>query len=92
MGLAYDLVVGAIIAIISLVVHYIAVSLLAPGTPLFAIAADATTLSGQQRAQTWYQILAMWVPMGGLLVAAAWPMIRAYRRQAVTAGGTRRVR
>jgi len=92
MGLAYDLVVATVIAIISIVVHYIAVNLLAPGTALFGLAADATLLSGESRASTWYQILAMWVPLGGLLISAAWPLVRAYRRQAATAGGARRVR
>lgn len=85
MSLAYDLVVSAVILMVSLIVSYMAGELFAPGTILHQTASNAVHLNGATRADQWYQILRMWVPMGGVLVAFAWPLIRAYRRQAVTA-------
>lgn len=85
MSLAYDMVVSGVIFIISVVIHVMAVQLFAPGTPLHVTASAATTLNGADRADLWYQILAMWVPLGGLLVSGLWPLIRAYKRQAATA-------
>lgn len=67
------------------------VELFAPGQPLYAIATDGTSvMNGQQRADLWFQILAVWLPVlafGGII---AWAGIREYRRQVSTA--TRPVR
>lgn len=91
MSLAYDMTVSAVIAIISVVIHMMALYLFAPDTALHALASQATLLNGADRADLWYQILVMWVPLGGLLVAAVWPLARAYRRQAATAVQQRRI-
>lgn len=85
MSLAHDLVVAGIIAIISAIMQYIGLTLFAPGTALFDVAAGASTLNGQARAEFWYQFFVMWMPLAGYVVAIAWPFVRAYRRQAVTA-------
>lgn len=85
MSLAYDMTVSAVIAIISVVIHLMALHLFAPGTALHVMATEATLLNGGERADLWYQILVMWVPLGGFVVAALWPLARAYRRQAATA-------
>lgn len=85
MTLAYDMVVSGVIVAISVVIHVIALELFAPGTALHVLASEATNLRGGARADLWYQILVMWVPLGGLFVAGSWPIVRAYRRQATTA-------
>lgn len=85
MTLAYDFVVSGVITIISVIIHVMAVNLFAPGTALHMVASGATLMDGAARADLWYQILAMWVPLFGLVVAGAWPFVRAYRRQANTA-------
>lgn len=87
MTLAYDMVVAGVIATISVLIHVISLHLFAPNTVLYQMAADSTHFIGQNgsRLDFWYQCLVMWVPMGGLVVAGAWPIVRAYRRQAVTA-------
>lgn len=90
MTLAYDMVVSGVITAISVTIHLISVYLFAPGTPLHEGASQAVLFNGAARADLWYQILAQWLPLAGLLVAAAWPMLRAYRRQAATAAVARR--
>lgn len=85
MTLAYDLVIGGVIILVSIIVSFIAGELFAPGTVLHTTASNAVHLNGAERADLWYQILRMWVPMGGFFVGFAWPLVRAYRRQTVTA-------
>ena len=86
MGLAYDIVVAGVIALISFVIHYIGVELFAPGTPLFRVATDGTAvINGGALSWQWAQIIIVWAPLGGILVAVAWPFLRSYRRQANTA-------
>lgn len=85
MTLAYDLVVSGVIICIAAVVHLLSIMLFAPGTELHILASEATMFSGAQRAQLWFEILSVWVPAGGLVVAFTWPIVRAYRRQARTA-------
>lgn len=85
MTLAYDLVIASVIFLISIIISFIAGELFAPGTALYNAASSATHLNGATRADQWYQILRMWVPMGGIFTAFAWPLVRAYKRQTVTA-------
>lgn len=85
MTLAYDLVVSGIIIIISVIVHTMAIELMAPGTALHASATMATNLQGPARADLWYQIFVQWIPVAGLFTSVAWPFVRAYRRQSATA-------
>lgn len=85
MSLAYDFVVAAVIAVIAFVVQIMAIELFAPGTGLHTVASQATNLDGASRADLWYRIFALWIPLGGYVTALAWPLIRAYRRQAATA-------
>lgn len=85
MTLAYDLTVGGVIIAISVIIWLISVELFAPGTALHQTASQATNLQGAERADLWYTILARWVPLGGIFTGIAWPFVRAYRRQAVTA-------
>lgn len=85
MTLAYDMVVAGVIFCISVVVHLMAVELFAPGTPLHAAASEGVHMSGAERADLWYEIFALWIPLLGCLTSGLWPLLRAYRRQASTA-------
>lgn len=85
MSRAFDFVVIGVIWTIAVAIHMISVSLFAPGTPLYQSAAGAVHLQGAERAQLWYEILAIWMPMIGVAGITAWGILREYRRQAVTA-------
>lgn len=89
MSLAYDMVVSGVLLVISVIMNRIALYLFAPGTALHEMASSATLLQGAARADLWYEILGIWMPLFGVLVAFAWPLVRVYRRQAVTAASTR---
>jgi len=85
MSRAFDFTVVGVITIIAVVIHLIAVELFAPGTPLHRVASAGVALEGAARADLWYEILSVWMPLlafGGIL---AWATIREYRRQAITA-------
>lgn len=87
---AYDFVVVGVIYIIAIVIHLMGVNLFQPGSPLYELASTAQNMNGAQRAQLWYEILSLWVPIlasGGI---TAWAFIREYRRQANTALRTAR--
>lgn len=85
MSLAGDIVVSAVLAIIIACVQLVTIELLGPSTQLYDLASQASNLNGADRAEFWYQALVMWVPAGGYLICAAFPIVRAYRRQRVTA-------
>lgn len=85
MSRVFDFVVVGIIYIIAAVIHLMGLELFAPGTPLYEFAATATNLNGQERADLWYQIIAIWVPLLSMGGITAWAVLREYRRQAVTA-------
>jgi len=85
MSRVFDFAVVGVIWIISAVIHRIGVELFAPESPLHVIASKGTELQGAARADLWFQILGIWVPIlaaGGIL---AWSMLREYRRQAARA-------
>jgi len=79
--------VSGVIATIGVVIHRIAIELFAPGKPLHELASDGTgVLNGAARADLWFEILAVWMPLfafGG--IAGAYILIREYRRQTQTA-------
>jgi len=84
---AFDFVVAGVVSIIAIIVHRISLTLFAPGTVLWGVAADATTLGGASKAWLWFQILAIWGPLlviGGVWL---WVLVRAFRRQASTTKG-----
>lgn len=86
MGRGYDFVVVGVIYIIAIVIHVISVELVSPGTPLYAIATDGTAvMNGAARAELWYKILTVWVPLLAMGGITAWGFVREYRRQAITA-------
>lgn len=85
MSRAYDFVVIGVIYIIASIIHLMAVELFHPGGPLYETAASATNLNGAQRAQLWYEILSVWVPLLAAAGITAWGLVREYRRQAITA-------
>lgn len=81
----FDFTVIGVVSIISSVIHLMAVELFAPESPLHEVASGATNLDGATRADLWFEILSIWVPLlaiGGIL---AWGMVREYRRQVSTA-------
>jgi len=87
MSRSFDFVVSGVSVTIAVVVHRMAVELFAPNAPLHKLASDGTgALNGAARADLWFQILAIWMPLavfGG--IALLYPLIREFRRQANTA-------
>jgi hypothetical protein len=88
---AFDFVVVGVIWLIAIIVHRISVELFAPESPLHAMASDGTAaMNGAARADLWFEILSVWVPIlvcGGIL---AWALLREYRRSTATAVRQRR--
>lgn len=86
MSRIFDFTIAGVIVIIAAVIHRAALELFAPESPLHEIASDGTgVLNGAQRADLWFEILAIWVPIltiGGII---AWIFLREYRRQVATA-------
>lgn len=79
---AFDFVVVGVIYIIAVVIHLMGVELLAPGSPLHVIASTGTeVMQGAERADLWYEIIALWVPIMAAAGISAWAFIREYRRQ-----------
>lgn len=86
MSRAFDFVLVGIIYVIALVVHLMGIELFAPGSPLYELAAtDNAVMHGQERADMWYEVLTLWVPLIGCAGISAWAFVREYRRQAITA-------
>lgn len=86
MSRAFDFVVMGVIIIISVVIHMMGVELFQPGSPLHEMASTGTsTMNGAERADLWYQMLSLWVPLGASTGILLWGFIREYRRQANTA-------
>jgi len=85
MSRAFDFTVVTVVFIVAAVVHLMGVELMAPGTPLYVLATDGTEVfNGQARADQWYMIISVWVPLISTFGIFAWAMVREYRRQAVT--------
>lgn len=85
MSRAFDITVASVVSLISAIIHLMSVELFAPESPLYEVATSATHFQAQQRADLWFQILSIWVPLiafGGIWV---WAFIREYRRSASTA-------
>lgn len=86
MGLAYDLVVASVVTIIAVVVHFLGVELVAPGTAMWDMATTGTeNLGGTAKAGLWFEIFAVWVPMIGIAGVWLWTVVKAYKRQVQTA-------
>jgi hypothetical protein len=82
---AFDFVVVGVVMIISVVIHRIGIELFQPGSPLYELAAGAENLNGAARAQLWFEILTIWMPLMAAAGIIAWAVFREYRRQARTA-------
>ena len=83
---AYDIVVCAVIWIIAVIVHLMSVELFAPGTELYELATTGTqVMNGQARADLWFEILAVYVPLLSMAGISVWVMVREYRRSVATA-------
>jgi len=66
-----------------------AVELFAPESPLHIMASDGTeVMNGAARADLWFQILAIWLPLLVCGFSALFLLIREYRRQVATATRT----
>lgn len=93
MGRAYDFVVAGTLMMISVIIHLISVELFKPESALHAVASDGTaTLDGAAKADLWFQILSVWMPLAVFAAAMVWVMIREYRRQIQTAVSSPRPR
>lgn len=85
MSRAFDFTVVAVVVIVAILVNRMALELLQPGTPLYAVATDGTgNVNGQEFADFVWQAIGIWVPMIASFGIMAWAMLREYRRQAVT--------
>jgi len=85
MSRAYDFTVSTVIIIISTIIHRMAVELFAPDTILYDVATDGTAnVNGAQHADLWFQIIAIWAPLGAAGAILVWALIREYRRQVQT--------
>ena len=83
---AYDFTVLAVVYLVSVVIHLMAVELMAPGTGLYALATDGTeVMNGQAWADQTFMILSTWVPLISFFGITAWGVFREYRRQALSA-------
>jgi hypothetical protein len=83
--------VTGVIYIIAAVIHRMAVELFAPESPLHKLASDGTAvLNGAQRADLWFEILSIWVPIMAIGGVTAWMLMAEYRHQTVTAARQRR--
>lgn len=85
MSRGFDFLVVGIIWVVAVIIHLMGVELFSPGGPLYTIATDGTgAMNGAARAQLWYEILTIWVPLLAAGGISAWAFVREYRRQAVT--------
>jgi len=85
--------VAAVETIIAAVIHRMAVELFAPESPLHALASDGTTaLKGAERADLWFEILSVWIPLLAIGGVALWLIAAEYKQQAATAVQPRRPR
>jgi hypothetical protein len=85
MSRPYDYTVGGVIIIISAVMHRLGVEIFAPESPLHSIASQGAAMNGASRADLWFEILAIWMPLLGVGFAFAFMLMREYRRQVSTA-------
>lgn len=86
MGRGFDFVVIGVIYLVAFIVHLMAIELLAPGSPLHVVASTGTSaMNGAERADLWYEMLAIWVPLLAIGGITAWGFVREYRRQTITA-------
>lgn len=77
------MVVG-VVTIIAVVMHYFGIVAFQPGSPLYEVAAGATNLNGAERADLWFQIGTVWVPMIAIVGIWGWALFNEYKRQTVT--------
>lgn len=86
MSRAFDLTVMTVIYVVAIIVHLMGVQLFAPSSPLHVLASSGTgAMDGAARADLWYEMLSLWVPLIAMVGITAWSIIREYRRQAITA-------
>jgi len=82
----FDFTLSGVLVILAAVIHRMAVELFAPESPLHRLASDGTQImSGAARADLWFQMLAIWVPLMVIGFAGLYLLIREYRRQVSTA-------
>jgi hypothetical protein len=82
----FDFTLSGVLVILAAVVHRMAVELFAPESPLHKLASDGTAImKGAERADLWFEILAIWVPLAVVFFAGMYLLIREYRRQISTA-------
>jgi hypothetical protein len=82
----FDITLVGVLIIISALIHRMAVELFAPESPLHVLASDGTEImNGAARADLWFEILAIWVPLLVLGFSFAYLLVREYKRQLNTA-------
>lgn len=89
MSLPRDLGIAVIFILTILLWQLVAINLLGPNSRLFVLLTGADPAADglhiQERAEFWYWIAVWAAPIIGYFICFSFPIVRAYRRQAVTA-------
>jgi hypothetical protein len=85
MSRGFDFLVVGVVWSVSIIMHLISIRLFQPGSALHDIASDATLLDGAAKADFWFEILAVYMPLLMMAGILAWAALKEYRRQAITA-------
>lgn len=85
MSIIADYAAAVVLAAVILVTQLTVITLAGPDTTLYRTVESAQHLNAQQRADFYYKVAVLWAPTIGYIVLAAFPLVRAYRRQAATA-------
>ena len=87
MGFAYDLVVASVVTIIAIVVHFLGVELVAPGTTLWDMTAaySGGELSVMSNISLWFEVLVVYIPLIAIGGVWLWTVVKTYKRQVQTA-------
>lgn len=90
MSRAFNFVAVMVVYIISGLIHYLSTELFNPDGVLYGIAANGTqAMNGAARAQFWFEILSVWVPLMAIGGITAWAVVKEFKRQTQTATGAR---
>lgn len=85
MSRLYDYALVTVVSLISFVAHTISVELFAPESKLHEIASRADQFNGAEKADLWFEILAIYAPLIVIAGICTWAMFREWRRQTTTA-------
>jgi hypothetical protein len=85
MSIISDYAAAIVLACVIFVTQLTVITLAGPDTTLYQTVESAQHLNATQRADFYYKVAVLWGPTIAYVVLAAFPIVRAYRRQAATA-------